>query len=159
MILISFVCACACPSMSRATLAEGWQRWRRRAHEPPRHDLLLQLGARTHLLLPMARAIQPASEARAHTSPASLLVRTPLLPVCHHLAHRVWPLPALPVRAGRILLGTKTTPVCPSSPEAHAPPVARRCGSVRGTRSTAHASARVRGPVSVDVSLVLATYI
>ena len=56
-------------------------------HSARIHHPLLQLGARTALLLPVARAIHPASEARPRASPASSHACTPLLPVCHPVPH------------------------------------------------------------------------
>ena len=153
--LICFVLTCVCPSRSRAILAQAWQRWRRFVRTRHRRRLRLQLGARTALLLPVARATHPASEARPRASPASSHACTPLLPVCHPVPRSS----SLPRAALRAQVASSSAPdyvLVPSSASSARPAGCAALAAVSGAlgrvRARSRPSARPR-PAAPDAVL------
>ena len=131
----------ACPSRSRDILPQAWQKWRRFPQHLVRRGLPLQLGARTALLLPMARATHPASEARPRPSPASSHACTPLLPVCHPVPHAS----SLPRPALRAQVASSSAPdyvLVPSSASSARPAGCAALAAVSGALGRVHACSR-----------------
>ena len=134
--------------------------WRRFRAHLDRRRLPLQLGARTALLLPVARATHPASEARPRASPASSHACTPLLPVCHPVPRSS----SLPRAALRAQVASSSAPdyaIGPSSasgaPLPGGCPLCATDGAPRRVRACSRPSARPRpaSPAAVLAALSL----